>query len=60
LYINPITEKTGRGKEAFEAFALHIWGEGVFFKSKGGGIHKAKRDSNLAKKMRAKMVRSVK
>ncbi len=51
----------GTGKDdTFEAYAVHVFGRGVYFNTKGGEIHKEPDASEKAKTIRGRLIRSVK
>ncbi len=60
LQVRPLWEDSGSKDDAFEAYAVHVWGREVYFNTREGDIEKEPFDSPKAKNIRSKLIRSVK
>ncbi len=60
LQVRPRWEDSGGKDDSFEAYAVHVWGREVYLNTKEGDIEKEPFDSQKAKAIRSKLMRSVK
>lgn len=59
LFIEPHWDKA-RGREAFNAYALHVWGKSLLTSSEDGKVRAAPDESDYFDRLRKKMILSVK
>jgi len=60
LQVVPGWDRTGGGRETFEAYALHIWGKNVALSKGDGKVTNAPADPEESARMRAKLLKNTK
>jgi hypothetical protein len=59
LEVVPVWDKD-KGADAFQVYAVHVWGQSLLARTKDGKVEKAPPDSEEAARVKARLLRSVK